>query len=225
MHERDVELGGEALRFMDLVRWSSLEEPWFDLNTLNDFTVGEDEYLPVIQPEIENLGSFLNNGAKDSLTTFSVPQLPDYSSISYSLTSGDGDDDNSKFYIENNILFAHDPLYYDEQKDYNILVKAEDDFGGFTTGKFRFRIMEPSSVPHFESFIARVWPNPVSGGILNIESEGAAEIFLYNIHGKLIKRREIQGNESLNVESIDRGIYILRMDSFRGSNYFRIVIQ
>ena len=34
MHEREVELGFEWLRFFDLVRWSQLEDPWVDIEAI-----------------------------------------------------------------------------------------------------------------------------------------------------------------------------------------------
>jgi len=53
MHERDVELGFEWLRFFDLVRWSMLDDPWIDIEeTIPYFEKGKNEYLPIPLYEI-----------------------------------------------------------------------------------------------------------------------------------------------------------------------------
>jgi len=53
MHEREVELGFEWLRFFDLVRWSLLDDPWIDIEeTLPYFEQGKNEYLPIPLAEI-----------------------------------------------------------------------------------------------------------------------------------------------------------------------------
>jgi starch-binding outer membrane protein, SusD/RagB family len=53
IHERDVELGLEAVRFHDLVRWSRKNPPWARPDSLIDgFQKGKHEYLPIPQSEI-----------------------------------------------------------------------------------------------------------------------------------------------------------------------------
>ncbi|MCK5135575.1 MAG: RagB/SusD family nutrient uptake outer membrane protein [Bacteroidales bacterium] len=53
IHERDVELGLECLRFHDLVRWSLLPEPWVDpVVMVSGYVAGKNEYLPIPIEEI-----------------------------------------------------------------------------------------------------------------------------------------------------------------------------
>jgi hypothetical protein len=63
MHEREVELGFEWLRFFDLVRWSELKNPWVDIvSILPYFKVGKNEYLPIPLTEINlSRGSLKQN--------------------------------------------------------------------------------------------------------------------------------------------------------------------
>jgi hypothetical protein len=66
IHERDVELFGECLRFHDLVRWSLLPSPWVTPQNLpylkGYFVKGHNEYLPIPQSEIDAMqGNLVQN--------------------------------------------------------------------------------------------------------------------------------------------------------------------
>ncbi len=63
MHEREVELGFEWLRFLDLVRWSQLDDPWVDIEAIiPSFRKGKNEYLPIPLYEINlSRGSLKQN--------------------------------------------------------------------------------------------------------------------------------------------------------------------
>ncbi len=63
MHEREVELGFEWLRFFDLVRWSQLDDPWVDIEAIiPNFKIGKNEYLPIPLSEINlSRGSLKQN--------------------------------------------------------------------------------------------------------------------------------------------------------------------
>ncbi|OIP83577.1 MAG: hypothetical protein AUK44_04815 [Porphyromonadaceae bacterium CG2_30_38_12] len=57
IHERDVELFGECLRYHDLVRWSMLPTPWVNPENMKYlqgyYKKGHNEYLPIPQSEID----------------------------------------------------------------------------------------------------------------------------------------------------------------------------
>lgn len=54
IHERDIELGFEWLRFFDLVRWSMYDDPWVDIKAMiPEFTENKNEYLPLPTYEID----------------------------------------------------------------------------------------------------------------------------------------------------------------------------
>lgn len=60
MHERDVELGLECLRFHDLVRWSLLPDPWVHpADMVTGYVAGRNEYLPIPVVEITKMEGLL----------------------------------------------------------------------------------------------------------------------------------------------------------------------
>jgi len=60
IHERDVELGLECVRFHDLVRWSLLPSPWVKpADLVSGYVVGKNEYLPIPLAEITKMEGLL----------------------------------------------------------------------------------------------------------------------------------------------------------------------
>ncbi len=57
----------------------------------------------------------------------------------------------------------------------------------------------------------RLYPNPTSG-VLNIEGEGLVSVEVYNTVGQRVMTQEVNGNAAqINTESLDGGIYFLRI--------------
>ena len=63
MHERDVELFAECVRYLDLVRWLQLPEPWVTAEEIHpNFQTGKHEYWPIPQVDVVRLkGSLKQN--------------------------------------------------------------------------------------------------------------------------------------------------------------------
>ncbi len=60
MHERDVELFGECLRFPDMVRWLMLPTPWVTPEEIHpNFEINKHEYFPIPEVDIVRLGGSL----------------------------------------------------------------------------------------------------------------------------------------------------------------------
>ena len=60
IHERDIELGLEILRFHDLVRWSLLPSPWVNpADMVSGYVVNKNEYLPIPLAEITKMEGLL----------------------------------------------------------------------------------------------------------------------------------------------------------------------
>jgi hypothetical protein len=218
MHERDVELGAEAIRFMDLIRWSKLNEPWFQLSDLENFNTGEDEFLPVLPREINFSTRRIEDGAIDSLGFFEIKHVLNYGNFTYSLIQGDGinDADNDKFYITDNILYAQAPLVYKNQPEYKILIEATDMQGETREQAFTLKLKSSTPVHEISKNEIKVFPNPVINdlNLLNASDQSAYKI--YNLQGKLVKEGLFFKNTKINVHNLKSGLYILEMHTMEG---------
>ena len=71
-----------------------------------------------------------------------------------------------------------------------------------------------------------VYPNPVDGGILTIQSptEGMKEIEIYTVSGKKVMNTTINGN-TLDVSSFDSGFYMLKVTINEQSKVSKLIIK
>jgi hypothetical protein len=60
IHERDIELFGECVRFPDMVRWTMLPDPWVQPSDIHkNFRQGKHEYFPIPEKDIKRLNGSL----------------------------------------------------------------------------------------------------------------------------------------------------------------------
>jgi hypothetical protein len=63
----------------------------------------------------------------------------------------------------------------------------------------------------------KIYPNPTSG-VLNIQGEDMKSIEVYNTIGQCVMTQEVNGNDiQLNTESLNNGIYFLRVRANDGA--------
>jgi len=102
-------------------------------------------------------------------------------------------------------------------KDGNVVVKAISKDGSGIYGEITITITgQPSSIGHPDyPELVKIYPNPVTGSSLFIESQmGMTEIRLLNITGKILRKVSQPGsshNISLPVEGLNPGIYVLQV--------------
>lgn len=118
------------------------------------------------------------------------------------LSEYDGDDNKTKYTWYSWLGGAWEP-YYKEEKD--------------------FSVAAPLSTESFENDNFKVFPNPASS-VINIVSKIAIDkVELYNILGK--KVMQSSNNKPLNVESLNAGIYVLKVFNNNKSATKKIVIN
>ncbi len=215
IHERDVELGAEAIRFMDLVRWSKLENPWFDLSTLDHFTVGEDEYIPANPREIELLHNRITVDNTDSVGHFIICDALNHNTFTYSLTNGDGinDADNDLFYIENDTLYCKPTADFTTKKQYTIFVKAEDNYGESRTKQITVQSALYNSIIKANKEQFKIYPNPVQHQLTIVaKNTSQADFTIFNLHGQQVKSGTfVQKYHNIRVDELAKGVYILKI--------------
>lgn len=129
IHERDIELAAEGVRFHDLIRWMNLPTPWVTPSVLGpNFEKSEDAYFPVpIRLISSALSPYIvpeNRKAGDIISSFDSPgnattALTDYYGFEL---------DNDNFSTSNNKLITSSDLDWNTQKVYTICKK--DVFAG-----------------------------------------------------------------------------------------------
>ena len=72
----------------------------------------------------------------------------------------------------------------------------------------------------------RVYPNPVTDGILNVViPEGAMGVLsIYNMAGgKVLERVASEGTQTINVSNLQAGIYVVEVNTVEGKQVVKVV--
>lgn len=230
MHERDVEFGAEAMRFMDMVRWSKLPKPWVNLSELKNFTPGEDEYLPSNTRKILLSNTIIYKGRNDSIGAFTIHDALNYNTFTYELTQGDGQNDahNILFVIENNTLKTVNNITAYTGGEYKILVKATDKYGESRTQSMTLNGTNQNGVAAASGSKMRMvlFPNPVSE-LLTIKVSGYESPATYHIedlNGKQVLSDDIKDEvQIIPVVGLRPGLYIVRVQCNNNVVYCKLV--
>lgn len=79
--------------------------------------------------------------------------------------------------------------------------------GAFSLSQIARILFDESGLP------VRVYPNPVTGGIMNVETDETEKILLVNSKGQtVLSQKTTAGTNRLNVSSLSRGLYLLRTE-------------
>jgi len=63
------------------------------------------------------------------------------------------------------------------------------------------------------SFEFKIYPNPVTDGIVNIQTDDFArkQVHIYNVFGIEVLSEDLRDNKVLDISGLDKGVYILRI--------------
>lgn len=110
-------------------------------------------------------------------------------------------------------------------------------YEGSSTGNFSFAyedVTDQMSTVNFDSKNSlSLYPNPVKGGILTLlyESNQAqpAKVEIYNMAGKMVIQQQLPANgyfnHQINLNSLPKGVYILKFNTGKYSDSQKIVVQ
>lgn len=72
----------------------------------------------------------------------------------------------------------------------------------------------------------KIFPNPASGGEITITSNKDITVQVYDVLGKKVKQQNITPNQKkLNISSLKKGIYLLRLKSDSGTITKKLIRQ
>ncbi len=81
------------------------------------------------------------------------------------------------------------------------------------------------SVNEIEHLALKVYPNPVTNGIITFESNVLiSTVSVYDLSGKQVAEPKVQSN-TINVGLLANGIYFVKFDAENGSLFKKIIIQ
>lgn len=76
---------------------------------------------------------------------------------------------------------------------------------------------------NFVTLNTKIYPNPAQN-IVNVEVDGLTEIEVYDINGRfLIKKQMSENKNSMDISSLSKGIYILKVSTGNGIGNFKII--
>ncbi|WAC03195.1 T9SS type A sorting domain-containing protein [Lacinutrix neustonica] len=80
------------------------------------------------------------------------------------------------------------------------------------------------SAPDFSSSKFNIYPNPIKGSMLNIKTDKSTYYVIFDIIGKRLLSGIVDSNNSeIDVEKLNRGVYILRLKTDNGSFTKKII--
>lgn len=85
---------------------------------------------------------------------------------------------------------------------------------------------ECAGINEIEAFVVTVSPNPTTS-LLNIESESIIDVIsVYTLNGQLVKQLSPNSQKSfIDLRDLTQGFYLLEMNSEKGRNVRRIIVQ
>jgi hypothetical protein len=108
----------------------------------------------------------------------------------------------------------------DTEKTLNIEVRAQDIFGAFNTMSFKLTALDRHT--NLTDMI-EIFPNPASE-LLNVRLPLNVTITIFDTGGRIIKEMNLrEGNHSINLNTLDPGIYIIKCVSGNRSFYKKLI--
>ena len=163
---RSVDAGGLTVETPLTVQVLNVNDPPTDIS-LSNATIAENQ--PVGVPTLVGL--------------FSTTDADDVDTYTYSLVSGTGSSDNSKWQIDNNRLLTNSPLDFEQQISHSIRVRSTDAGGLFTEKAFAITITNvneaPTSIILTRNTIAENVPIGTTVGTLSTLDPDAGDSFTY----------------------------------------------
>jgi len=173
-----------------------------------------------------------NNQIGELIGRFMTTDPDTNDAFTYTLVSGDGDDDNLHFTLLSDLLIAADYFDYETKNQYSIRVRSTDKTGNIIEGIFIIYIndlTEPTGLNFPASRQIMVYPNPMHNiaTLVFPNPEGKKyTLIVLNLAGKVVRKIEdiTTSRFILNKENLTKGYYLIEL---RGDKVYRgkIVVE
>ena len=111
------------------------------------------------------------------------------------------------------------------QSDNKIIIGG--DFTSYNgTGRNRIARINSSTLSNYDfAFLSntKIYPNPAQN-VVNVEVDGLNEIEVYDINGRFLLKKQMSENKnSIDISSLSKGIYVLKVSTENGIGNFKII--
>ena len=183
--------------------------------------------------ELNLSDTLIETGTKyyQKLGSFSTADKDDMDNHTYTFVD-DGttqSKDNDMFFIEDSVLIAGASFNKINRKYLHILVKTDDGFGGKLVKSFILNNeFIATGIKDKTTSDIKLYPNPFQHSIeiTGLPADKRTVLYLYNLQGKLIKRKILNEETTrINLESITPGPYIIKIESEYQTLYQQLLIK
>jgi len=153
---------------------------------------------------------------------------PDASdSFTYTLVTGEGDDDNASFSIAGDQLLINESPDFETKDSYSIRVSVTDQ-GGLSYEKvFVITVNDviETGLTNINAFGAsvRLYPNPARETI-QIDLDGSIQIRIMDLSGSVLKQ-DLISNRTISIEGLSSGVYLLEFSQNDRTGVKKLVIE
>jgi PKD repeat protein len=119
-------------------------------------------------------------------------------------------------------------VVYEKQGTFNVTLKVTNDFGSDEMGKENYIIVNTLAINEIEGINVKIFPNPVSPETtLTIDAElPVYKIEMINLLGAIVKTSYPNAAScNFSVSGIEKGIYLLRIETPKGVSATKIQVQ
>jgi len=157
----------------------------------------------------------------------STSDLDKENTYTYSLISGIGDSDNGSFSISGDTLFTNEEFDFETKSSYSVRIQTKDSGGEVFSKQFIINVSNEIEVgiESLNKIDVILYPNPAKD-FVNIKSPNLEQVVcsFYTIGGCLIKEILISPQQKINVEDLNPGVYLVKINSNQCSQQSKIII-
>ncbi|MDN5203251.1 T9SS type A sorting domain-containing protein [Fulvivirgaceae bacterium BMA10] len=166
--------------------------------------------------------------------TLTTTDPDDTEGFTYSLVSGEGDDHNADFTIDNGVLKTNNTFNVSEITEFSVRVRTEDNEGGGFEKAFTVRVDDVTGIQDaLLSKATKIWPNPGNGKFhlsLELPTLMNLEVFVTDLAGRIVQQQYIAPRSTtvrtdIELNNMQTGLYLLRIQTEDGRRLTKKIMK